>query len=124
MPAFTPPSSFSADSYLQHCLDERAVEYTTVMDASFCPNGEYLVCGGDDGRLAVWDFAEYMEKSSWESSDGPDRSPYLSFQAVSGCLNCLKIMPVQGRQLLLAGGDSQISVWYWDDIVACARFVV
>jgi WD40 repeat protein len=115
-----PEKADEGGAYMSSLLAAQRREYVGVMDATFDPAGAHLVCGGDDGRVAIWEVDPFMREDCWSSrTDAPDLSPDMSFGAEDGAINCIRFMSATGREederghFLLVGADSQVSVWHW-----------
>jgi WD40 repeat protein len=67
-----------------------------VVDAAFTPDGDYLVCGGEQGRIAVFDVATGKVQTSWDGHDGD--------------VSAIAISP-DSRTIASAGDDRLLRLW-------------
>jgi THO complex subunit 6 len=110
------PYSFDGLSYSNSLIQEWEEACVTVMAAVFSPDGKYLVCGSDNGRIAVWELAAYMPAAADD-----DLTPDMSFSTREGPINCLQFASSTNSSswLLLCGSDLGVLTWPWQVILDC-----
>jgi THO complex subunit 6 len=112
------PYSFDGLSYSNSLIQEWEEACVTVMAAVFSPDGKYLVCGSDNGRIAVWELAAYMPAAADD-----DLTPDMSFSTGGGPINCLQFASNSSTNssswLLLCGSDLGVLTWPWQVILDC-----
>jgi WD40 repeat protein len=112
------PYSCDGLYYANHLIQERQKACVTVMAAVFSPDGKYLVCGSDNGRIAVWELGAYMTAAADD-----DLTPDMSFSTGEGPINCLQFASNSSTNssswLLLCGSDLGVLTWPWQVILDC-----
>mmetsp|Transcript_15882 Transcript_15882/g.22390 ORF Transcript_15882/g.22390 Transcript_15882/m.22390 type:complete len:401 (+) Transcript_15882:123-1325(+) len=119
------PCRFDPKQYIAETNKKLKRRSVTIVDASFCPNGVYLIAGGDDGVVNLWNIEKCLDDDNNKEIKYLEIQPDISF-AIENSINSITFTQFSSSSsspsdgvFVVIGTDTSIQLFEFASVLEC-----